>query len=76
MHVARAAVDEFLDELGQVGTSSPVSGQISDLLLRGNLAGQEQPEETFWERLLTTRGLWEDLLTFGNCLASESNSLF
>ncbi len=43
---AGAAVDKLLNELGEVGASSPFSRKIANLLLRGNLAGQEQPEET------------------------------
>ena len=43
---ARAAVDKLLNELGEVGAGGPLSRQVANLLLRGNLAGQKQPEET------------------------------
>jgi len=66
VEVARAAVDELLDELGDIGAGGPLGGQVADLLLGGNLAGQQKPEETFWERLLATGGLGEELLAFGD----------
>lgn len=43
---AGAAVDKLLNELGEVGASSPFSRKVANLLLRGYFAGQEQPEET------------------------------
>lgn len=43
---AGAAVDELLDELGKVGASSPLGRQVANLLLGGDLTGQQQPEET------------------------------
>jgi hypothetical protein len=46
VQVGGAAVDELLDELGHIGSRGPLGGQITDLLLGGDLAGQEQPEET------------------------------
>lgn len=46
VQVRGAAVDELLDELGHIGTGSPLGRQVADLLLGGNLAGQEKPEET------------------------------
>ncbi len=66
VQIAGAAVDELFHELGDVGTGSPFSGKIADLLLGGDLAGQQKPEETFWKRLLATRGLGEKLLAFGD----------
>jgi len=44
--VAGAAVDELLDELGNVGARSPLGGEVADLLFRGNLTGEEEPEES------------------------------
>lgn len=61
-----AAVDELLNELGEVGAGSPLSGEVADLLLRGNLTGKEEPEETLGKRLLTTGGLGEKLLALGD----------
>jgi hypothetical protein len=66
VEVARAAVDELLDELGHVGAGGPLGGEVAHLLLRGNLAGQQQPEETFWKGLLAAGGLGEELLAFGD----------
>jgi hypothetical protein len=72
---AGAAVDELLNELGEVGASSPLGGQVTDLLLRGDLTGQEQPEETFGQRLLATGGLGEKLLALGDGTATETDTL-
>jgi len=44
--VGRAAVDELLNELGEVGASGPLGRKVTDLLLGRDLAGQEKPEET------------------------------
>ena len=68
VEVAWAAVDELLNELGNIGAGSPLSREVADLLLRGDLAGQKKPEETFRERLLATRGLGEELLALGDLL--------
>lgn len=78
VEVVGAAVDQLLDKLGQVGARGPLGGQIAHLLLDGDFAGEKQPEKTFWERLLATGGLGEDLLTFGNLRRgwSEATSLF
>jgi hypothetical protein len=72
---AGAAVDELLNELGDIGARSPLSGQSADLLLGGDLAGQEQPEETLGEGLGATRGLGEKLLDLGDGLAAEADTL-
>jgi hypothetical protein len=74
VHVVRAAVDELFDELGKVGTSSPVSGEVSDLLFAGDLAGKEQPEKTFWKGFLSTGSLGEDFLAFWNGFPPESDT--
>jgi hypothetical protein len=75
VEVGRAVVDELLDELGDVGAGSPLGGQITDLLLGRDLAGQEKPEETFGKRLLATGSLGEDLLALGDGLSTESDTL-
>ena len=75
MHVVGAAVDELFDELGKVGASSPVSREVSDLLFAWDLAGEEQPEKTFWKGFLSTRSLREDFLAFWNGLPPESDTL-
>lgn len=49
VQVGRAAVDQLLDELGDVGAGGPLGGEVADLLLGGDLTGQEKPEET-WMR--------------------------
>lgn len=47
VEVVGAAVNELLNELGDVGASSPLSGQVTDLLFAGDLASEQQPEETY-----------------------------
>jgi len=76
VEVAWAAVDELLNELGDIGAGSPFCREIADLLLGWDLAGQEKPEKTFWKRLLTTWGLGEKFLAFGDSLSTEANTLF
>lgn len=71
---AGAAVDEFLEELGEVGASSPLGRQVTDLLLRGDLTSQEKPEETLRERLLTTRGLGQKFLALRDLKSLVSTS--
>jgi hypothetical protein len=61
-----ATVDELLNELGDIGTGSPLGRQITDLLLGGDLAGQQEPEETLGQGLLTTGSLGQELLALGN----------
>jgi len=57
-----AAVKKLLNELWHIRTSSPLSGQALDLSLGWDLTGQEEPEDTFWEWLLTIWTLWKKLL--------------
>lgn len=46
VQVIGAAVNELLNVLGNVGPSSPFSREVANLLLAGDLARQQQPEET------------------------------
>lgn len=66
VEVARAAVDELFDKLGDVGAGGPFCREVADLLLGGDLASQQKPEETFGERLLAAGGLGEELLALGD----------
>lgn len=75
VEVGGAAVDELLDELGDIGTGGPVGRQIANLLFGGNLAGQEKPEETLRKGLLATGGLGKDILALGDGLAAETDTL-
>jgi hypothetical protein len=75
VEVAGAAVDELLNELGNIGAGGPLSGQVADLLLGGDLAGEEEPEKTLRKRLLATGGLGEQLLALGDGLAAETDTL-
>lgn len=42
----RAAVNQFLNELGHIGAGGPFCGEGADLLFAWDLAGQEQPEKS------------------------------
>jgi hypothetical protein len=75
VEVGRAVVDELLDELGEIGAGSPLSGEVADLLLSRDLTGQEKPKETLRKRLLATGSLGEKLLALGDGLATESDTL-
>jgi hypothetical protein len=66
VEVVGAAVDELLNELGDIGTSSPLGRQVANLLLGGDLTGQEKPEETLGQGLLTTGSLGQELLALGD----------
>ena len=75
MEGGRAAVEDLLDEGGEGRAGSPVLGEGGDLLLGGDLAGEEEPEETLGQRLRPTGGLGEGLLALGDGLATEANAL-
>ena len=70
-----AAVEKLLHELGDGGTRSPVLRKCGDLLLGGNLAGDEEPEESLRKRLVASRCLGEELLAFRDALAAEADAL-
>jgi len=63
---AGAAVDELLDEGGNIGAGSPLGRERANLSLRRDLASQEEPEETLGQGLLTTRSLGQELLEVGD----------
>ena len=71
----RAAVDEVLNELGEGAASSPVLAEFGDLLLGGDLASNEQPEESFGQRLVTTGRLRKEVAAFGDAVATEADTL-
>lgn len=75
VEVAGAAVDQLLNELGDLGAGSPVGREVADLLLGGNLTGEEEPEETLGKGLAAAGGLGEDLLALGDGLAAETDAL-
>jgi hypothetical protein len=70
-----AAVDQVLDKLGQGGPGSPFGGQSLDLFLGRDLSGNQQPEQSFGQRLTTTLSGGESLLTLGDGHSSESDTL-
>lgn len=91
VEVDRASVDQLLNEFGDIRTGGPFGREVADLLLAGDFAGQQQPEET-WEllahfcdgsilfhtlrkRLLSPGSFRKKLLALWNCLPSESDTL-
>jgi len=68
-----ATIDELLDELGDPGAGSPFGGESADLLLSGDLSGQEKPEKTLGQRLLSSRSLGEKGLAFRNLESTASS---
>lgn len=70
-----ASVNELLDELGDLGSGGPFLREALDLLGGRDLSGEEEPEERFGQRLRSTRGGRELLLTFRDGEASESDTL-
>ena len=71
----RASVDELLDESRELGTRSPFTGEGISLLLGGNLAGEEKPEEGFGKGFLTAGSFGKGLLAFGDGLPAEADTL-
>jgi hypothetical protein len=76
VEVGRAAVDQLLDKLGDIGAGSPLSGQVADLLLRWDLAGKEKPKKAFGKGFLAAGCLGKKLLALGDCLSTETDALF
>ena len=75
MKCGRTSVDDFLNKLGNSGTGSPLLGECSDLLLGGNLTGDEEPEKRLRQGLGATRSLGEQLLALRDGLATEADAL-
>ena len=71
-----AAVEDILNVGGDGRTGGPFLGKTLDLLGSGDLAGDQEPEKTFRERFLATFGFGEELLAFGNGVATETDTLF
>lgn len=64
-------VEELKDVVGDLGGLSPLGGESANLSLGRDLASQEKPEETFWERLGATRGLGEEFLALWDLYRSD-----
>jgi hypothetical protein len=71
----RASVENLLNELGNGSTGSPILRELGGLLLRGDLTGEQKPEETLGKGLLAAGGLGEGLLDVGNGFSTEANTL-
>jgi len=75
MKGGRAAIEYFFDKLWEGSTSSPIPRQLGDLLLGWYFTGDQEPEETFWNRFGTTRRFWEECLALRDSFAAEADSL-
>ena len=53
MQIVGASIDQLLDEFWNIRSGGPLGGQVTNLLLAGNLAGQEEPEEAFVKLIYT-----------------------
>lgn len=73
VEVVGAAVNELLDELGDVGAGSPLGREVTDLLLRGDLAGQQKPEETCSRQRLFVPVLSSSTHTLGKRLLAAGS---
>jgi len=73
MKIARAAVDQLLDVLGNVGPGGPLGRKIADLLLRRDLARQEKPEEAYRLAGGSSPKRWVVRLTFGQRLLAAGS---
>lgn len=71
----RASVQNFLDELRDGRTSSPVLRQFSDLFLSGYFTSDQKPKEAFGQRLGATWCPGEKFLAFWDRFATEANTL-
>lgn len=67
-------VNEFLNKLGDVRTSSPFSRERLDLLFSGDFTGNEQPEKRFGKRLTTFFSTRKGLLTIRDGQTTETDT--
>jgi len=70
----RARVDEILNELGDSRSGGPVGGESGALLRSRDLSGEEEPEESLRERLVSSGSLGKELLALGDGLSSVERS--
>jgi hypothetical protein len=75
VQIVGAAIDELFNILRELGASSPLGGEATDLLFSGDFAREEEPEKAFWERLGAAGSFGEDLLALRDCLSAETDAL-
>lgn len=71
----RASVQNLFNKFWEGSTGSPVFRELGDLLLGGDLAGEQEPEEGLRKRFCTTGCFWELSLNFRDSLATETDTL-
>lgn len=75
MQRRRASVQNLFDKLRDSSARRPILGQLSDLLLRGDLSCEEEPEKSFRKGLRTAGCLRKERLALGDCLSTETDTL-
>jgi hypothetical protein len=75
VHVGGEGVDHLLDVLGEPGTRVPLRSEVLDLLERGDLSGEQQPEEGLGSWLGGSWCLGQSFLTLRDGKATEANTL-
>jgi hypothetical protein len=70
-----APVKDLLYEIRDRSACGPVFRELGDLLIRWDLASDEEPKETLRKGLRTTWSLGKLLLNLGDGLATEANTL-
>ena len=75
VHILGEGLHELEDVLGEVGLLGKLLGKNTDLLSRGNFAGEEKPEHGLWEHLSAGGTLGKLLLAVLDGSAMKSDSL-
>jgi len=68
-------VEHLSDVRWEASSLVPLVGERLGLLDGWNFAGNKEPEKSFGKGFATFDGGWEELLAFGDSLASESDTL-
>lgn len=70
-----APVEDLLHKIRDRSACGPVFRELSDLLIRWDLASDKEPKETLRKGLRATWSLGKLLLDLGDGLATEANTL-
>lgn len=70
-----ASVDQVFDKLGQFTSGGPFGGETLDLFSGGDFTSDQEPEQGFGQGFSSTGRGGELGLAFGDCQASESDTL-
>ena len=75
MDILWEVVEHLSDVRWEASSLVPLVGEGLGLLDGWHFTGDEEPEESFGERLAAFDGRWKELLAFRDSLASESDTL-